>query len=194
MSPVTCAKCAAENDPAARCCTRCGLPFNSPLPDNDPAVANSSEASFDPPDTATFEAVSLDLMRVIHDFAVRSGFELHRIPRHGYRLTVQLPNERHQAVYIGHIGADRENRPTIGLISVCGTVNDRDCRSLLKQNAITVDGHFAIKTLRGEDYFVYVLNITADYARIVDAHHLVRRIAETADQMEQRLSRGKDVF
>ena len=83
--------------------------------------------------------------------------------------------------------------PTVGrsspLVSVCGPVNDRDCRTLLKLNARIVEGHFAIRVLRGEEYFVVIENVPADALSSIDAHALVRRIAELADGLEERLSR-----
>jgi hypothetical protein len=65
---------------------------------------------------------------------------------------------------------------------------------LLKLNARTVEGHFAIKVLRGEEYFVFVRNITAEAATQLDPGGLVRRIAEAADGLEDRLSRGRDLY
>jgi hypothetical protein len=48
--------------------------------------------------------------------------------------------------------------------------------------------------LRGEEYFVVIENLTAETAQSVDAAGLVRRIAEAADGLEDRLSRGRDVY
>ena len=53
------------------------------------------------------------------------------------------------AVYAGPAGTDAEGRAIMMLVSVCGPVNDRDCRVLLKLNARSVEGHFAIRVLRG---------------------------------------------
>jgi hypothetical protein len=80
------------------------------------------------------------------------------------------------------------------LVSVCGPVNDRDCRTLLKLNARIVEGHFAIRVLRGEEYFVVIDNIAVDMLSSIDAARLFRRIAEVADGLEDRLSRGRDLY
>ncbi len=61
-------------------------------------------------------------------------------------------------------------------------------------NARTVEGHFAIRVLRGEEYFVVIQNRTADAVEQLDASGLVRRIAESADSLEDRLSRGRDLY
>ena len=113
---------------------------------------------------------------------------------HGWRLVVDLPLDRAQAVYIGHAGTDPAGRPIVGLVSVCGPANDRDARILLKLNARAVEGHFAIKVLRGEEYFVVLRNLELESIEGLDAPSLVRRIAETADGLEDRLTRGRDMY
>jgi hypothetical protein len=102
--------------------------------------------------------------------------------------------DRKQAVYVGPAGTDIEGRAMLSLVSVCGPVNDRDCRSLLKLNARVAEGHFAIKVLLGEEYFVVMDNVGVDMLKSVDAARLVQRVAELADGLEDRLSRGRDLY
>ena len=102
--------------------------------------------------------------------------------------------DRKQAVYLGPAGSDAEGRAFLALVSVCGPVNDRDCRTLLKLNARIVEGHFAIRVLRGEEYFVVIENLPAEALPTIEAHGLVRRVAELADGLEERLSRGADIY
>ena len=109
-------------------------------------------------------------------------------------MLVVLPRDRAQAVYLGHDGTDAEGRTLIGLVSVCAPANDRDARILLKLNARAVEGHFAIKTLRGEEYFVVCRTIPAEHVDSLDAAGLVHRIAHVADGLEDRLSRGRDLY
>ena len=61
-------------------------------------------------------------------------------------------------------------------------------------DARAVEGHFAIRVLRGEEYFVVVQNLTAESAERLDPSPLVRRIALTADGLEDRLTRGLDLY
>jgi hypothetical protein len=105
-----------------------------------------------------------------------------------------LQLDRRQAVYVGHAGTDPEGRAIVALVSVCGPANERDSRILLKLNARSVEGHFAIKVLRGEEYFVVLQNLAAESVPNHDAAGLVRRIAEAADGLEDRLSRGRDLY
>ena len=88
----------------------------------------------------------------------------------------------------------RQGKSDFSLVSVCGPVNDRDCRTLLKLNARIVEGHFAIRVLRGEEYFVVIDNIAVDTLKSIDNARLVRRVAEVADGLEDRLSRGRDLY
>ena len=59
-------------------------------------------------------------------------------------------------------GSTRSGRSIVSLVSICGTANDRDPRILLQMNARMVEGHFAIKILRGEEYFVVIQNMPVD--------------------------------
>jgi len=153
-----------------------------------------ADAGFDA--LGTYEApepADPDTSRLIRELAARSGFEASP-SSHGWRMVVPLQLDRKQAVYIGHAGTDPEGRSILSLVSVCGPANDRDTRILLKLNARSVEGHFAIRVLRGEEYFVVVQNVTSESATHLDAGGLVRRIAEAADGLEDRLTRGLDLY
>ncbi|WP_435016883.1 hypothetical protein TA3x_004464 [Tundrisphaera sp. TA3] len=181
-----CARCTTANHPATRFCAGCGLPLGSA--EADAGAGFDALGPYEAPDPSD---ASLD--RVVRDLVVRSGFEA--TPHgHGWRLVVPLQLDRKQAVYVGATGADLDGRAVVSLVSVCGTANDRDPRLLLKGNARIIHGHFAIKVLRGEEYFVVIQNLVADSVATIDARRLVSRIAETADGLEDRLTRGRDLF
>ena len=139
------------------------------------------------------EPADPDVARLIVEFVKRTGHDANPSGR-GWQLVVPLRLDRKQAVYVGPAGTDAEGRAILGLVSVCGPVNDRDCRTLLKLNARIVDGHFAIRVLRGEEYFVVIENLAVDTLESIDAPRLVRRVAELADGLEDRLSRGRDIY
>jgi hypothetical protein len=186
VSLIVCARCTFENHSSTRFCLKCGLPLGSAQPD---AVAGADALGpYEAPEPA-----DPDSTRLLRTLAVRSGFDA-RPSGHGWRLDVPLHLDRRQAVYLGYAGSDPEGRSILSLVSVCGPVNDRDGRKLLKLNARMVEGHFAIRQLRGEEYFVVIENLPADSADRFDAPALVRRIAETADGLEDRLSRGMDLY
>ena len=139
------------------------------------------------------EPVDADVTRLIREFLGRTGLEP-STSGHGWRVVLPLRLDRKQAVYIGYAGSDPEGQPIVSLVSVCGPANERDLRILLKLNAQMNAGHFAIRTLLGEEYFVVIHNVPASLLDDVDAAGLVRRIAIWADGFEDRLSRGRDLY
>jgi hypothetical protein len=183
---VVCARCTLANLGSQRFCSACGLPLGAALADS--GAGSEALEPYEVPEPA-----DPDIQRVIHEFVTRAGFE--RTPsRVGWRLTVPMDLDRRQAVYVGPGGTDAERRPLMVLVSICGPANDRDLRSLLKLNARMTDGHFAIRVLRGEEYFVVIENIPVNVVPQCDAPNVVRRIAQTADGLEDRLSRGRDLY
>jgi hypothetical protein len=183
---LVCARCAVVNHSSIRFCRSCGLPLGSLTPDAD--AAHEALGPYEAPEPA-----DQDTTRLIRALVERSGCEASPAG-HGWRMVVPLQLDRRQAVYVGHVGTDRDGRSILSLVSVCGPAGDRDTRTLLKLNARVVEGHFAIKVLRGEEYFVVIENVPADSAATLDSAGLVRRIAEIADGLEDRLSRGLDLY
>jgi hypothetical protein len=183
---IVCARCTTGNLESSRFCEVCGLPLGAAMPDAE--AASDALGPYEVPEPA-----DPDTGRFIDDLVARSGFDA-TPSGHGWRLVVPMRLDRRQAVYVGHGGTDPEGRAILALVSVCGPANDRDPRVLLKMNARTVEGHFAIKVLRGEEYFVFMQNIAVGSAPQYDATALVRRIALAADSLEDRLSRGRDLY
>jgi hypothetical protein len=186
VTVLICARCTVENHASTRFCVKCGLPMGSAAPD-----AGAGADALGPYEAP--EPADPDANRLLNRLATRSGFDA-RPSGHGWRIDVPLHLDRRQAVYVGYAGSDPEGRPILSLVSVCAPANDRDGRKLLKLNARMVEGRFAIRVLRGEEYFVVIENIPAEAADRADAQALVRRIAETADGLEDRLSRGMDLY
>lgn len=186
ITTIACARCASGNHPSNRFCESCGLPLGAAEPDAE--AGNEALGPYEAPDPS-----DLDSERLIRDLAARSGYDA-APAAHGWRLIVPLQLDRRQVVYLGPAGTDSEGRPLLALVSVCGPASDRHARDLLKLNARAVEGHFALKVLRGEEYFVVVRNIAMESAAGLDAAGIVRRIAESADGLEDRLSRGRDLY
>lgn len=183
---IVCARCTLPNHVSERYCSCCGLPLGAVLADA--GAGTDALGPYEVPDPA-----DPDVARVFRDFVRRAGYELTPSGQ-GWQAVVPLRLDRKQAVYLGPAGTDAEGRAFLALVSVCGPVNDRDCRTLLKLNARIVEGHFAIRVLRGEEYFVVIENIPAETLPSIDAAGLIRRIAELADGLEERLSRGGDIY
>ncbi|HEX8202384.1 MAG TPA: hypothetical protein VF590_18045 [Isosphaeraceae bacterium] len=183
---VACARCTTGNHPASGFCRGCGLPLGVAEPDAE--AGSDALGPYEAPEPA-----DPDLDGLLRALVGRSGFEAAPFG-HGWRLDVPLQLDRKQAVYVGPVGTDPEGRAILALVSVCGPARERDARGLLKLNARAVEGHFAIKVLRGEEYFVVIHNMAAEALAHLDPAGLVRRIAETADTLEDRLSRGRDLY
>jgi hypothetical protein len=183
---IVCARCTLPNIASDRFCVGCGLPLG--CVQGDPGVGAEALGLYEEPEPA-----DPDIGRLIRGFVAHSGFDVAPCG-HGWRLTVPGRLDRKQAVYVGPAGTDSEGRSLMTLVSVCGPANDRDLRILLTLNARMTDGHFAIRVLRGEEYFVVIENLPVESASAVEPQNMVRRIAEFADGLEDRLSRGRDVY
>ena len=181
-----CARCPTVNPVASRFCAGCGLPLGAAEAD-----AGAWVDLLGPDDGP--ESADPEVARLVREFVGRSGADIRSVGAN-WRLDVLLPMGRKQAVYVGEAGIRAEAGAIVTLVSISGTANDRDPRLLLKWNARRVDGHFAIQVLRGEEYFVVIRNLAADELAGLDARSVVRRIAETADNLEDRLTRGRDLF
>ncbi len=183
---IICARCTLTNHVSDRYCSSCGLPLGAV--EADAGAGSDALGPYEIPEPADPDVACLLL-----EFVRRGGYDANPSGQ-GWQVVVPLRLDRKQAVYVGPAGIDSEGRTILGLVSVCGPVNERDCRSLLKLNARIVEGHFAIRVLRGEEYFVVIENVPADTMRTIDANGLIRRIANLADGLEERLSRGADIY
>ena len=183
---ISCARCTTGNHPSTRFCSGCGLSLGAA--EADAGAALDALGPYEAPEPA-----DPDVNRLIRELVTRSELEA-TSSGHGWRVVVPLELDRKQAVYIGYAGVDPSSRPIVTLVSICGTANERDPRILLQMNARMVEGHFAIKILRGEEYFVVIENMPIEAAMPMNVADLVRRIALTADSLEDRLTRGRDLF
>lgn len=183
---IGCARCAQTNHPSERFCECCGLPLGSAEPDSEANL--EALGPYEAPDASDGSTDSL-----LRDFVQRAGAPVASSGR-GYRLVVPVRPDRKQAVYIGVASHDPDDRPIVAIVSVCGPANARDARTLMMLNGRLVEGHFAIRVMRGEEYFVVIHNVPASTLANVDAERVIRRIAEAADRLEDRLSHGRDLY
>ncbi len=183
---IICARCTMANLESDRFCAACGLPLGGVQADA--GVGVEALGTYEAPEPA-----DPDVERLIREFVARSGFDVLTSGR-AWRVTVPSRLDRKQAVYIGPAGTDAEGLTLLSLVSICGPANDRDCRILLKHNARMTDGHFAIRVLRGEEYFVVIENLAVEAAATADPQSIIRRVAAMADGLEDRLSRGRDLY
>jgi hypothetical protein len=186
IGQVACARCTQGNPPSSRFCESCGLPLGAAQ--SDASAATDILSAVEPP--APGEP---DVTPALRAYIERSRLDATPYGP-GWRLVVPLPLDRRQAVYIGPAGRDPEGRSLVQVASVCGAANERDTRTLLKLNARSAEGHFAIRVLRGEEYFIVIHLIPADALAHSDPATLLPRLAARADSVEDRLTRGLDLF
>lgn len=183
---IACARCTRGNSASSRFCVECGLPLGAEAAD-----VRAAADALDPYEIP--EPADPDVARLIREFVDRTGCDAAPSGQ-GWRIVVPVRLGRKQAVYAGSAGTDAEGRVVLGLVSVCGPANARDCRTLLKMNARVAGGRFAIRVLRGEEYFVVAENVPVETAGSIDARRFVGNIATLADGLEDRLSHGVDLF
>ena len=118
---IVCARCTLANHVSERFCSDCGLPLGALQPDAE--AAYDALEPYEAPEPA-----DPDVARLIVDFVKQTGYDANSSGR-GWQIVVPMRLDRKQAVYVGPAGTDAEGRAILSLVSVCGPVNDRDCRS-----------------------------------------------------------------
>ena len=138
---IVCARCTLANHVSDRYCAACGLPMGSLQPD---AGARQRRAR------ALREPRARRSRRDAADRRIREANASRSQPVRSRMAACCSAAARSQASGLRRASRDRRRgRAMMGLVSVCGPVNDRDCRTLLKLNARIVDGHFAVRGLAG---------------------------------------------
>jgi hypothetical protein len=183
-APVTivCAHCQTSNLRAARYCVQCGHLLGEPA---------SSAAEPEPNESPEVAAdATLERIRAI---VLRSGHECTQT-RVGYRLRVKLDGNRGQTVHVLFGGKDDSGDDLISFLSVCGAADERNARVLLKRNSRMLHGHFAIRTMNGQEYFVVQANQLAESADELKVKNTLAYLAQQADHIEAQLSKGRDLY
>lgn len=181
MSSAVCPACKFENAAAARFCVQCGMTTNEDSTDAADLTPNPR------PEIMRAETSAL-LLRV----AKESGYKCIDT-KAGIRVTVPM-GERKQRVHVAFNGQDDEGHDVISFISVCGEYNAKHNQRLLHFNARMTYGAFAIKTIKGKEYFVVCANQLAETADLAEIRKILFEVARCADRIEERISGGKDVF
>lgn len=181
MSAV-CGACKFENTSGTRFCIQCGMTLQ-------PAGANGDELAPNPnPEIAQAETEAL-LKRVAHE----AGIEC-RETGAGYRVTISLGGDRKQRVHVTFNGRDEDGHDIISFLSVCGEFDPKHAENLLRVNNKMLFGAFAIRTIKGKDYYVVTANQLAHTADLDEIKKTLFEVARRADGVEERIGGGKDVF
>jgi hypothetical protein len=176
-----CPRCGSRNHPSSRFCVGCGALLE----------AGRADATLQP--SAPPEEPSDETVALVARLAERCGRPVETTP-FGFRVKIDLGDDRQQSVHVGFGGQDDAGRDLVTLLSVCGRADDRTAQVLLKRNARIVAGHFAIRTLAGEEHFVVVANRVAGGPGLEDIGDLISKLAREADLVESQLTAGADVY
>ncbi|MCB9852350.1 MAG: hypothetical protein H6819_04580 [Phycisphaerales bacterium] len=177
-----CPACKFENAAATRFCIRCGMSMADD-------AAEAADLTPNPrPELMRAETAAL-LRRVAHE----SGYACVDT-KAGIRVTIPIGVERKQRVHVTFSGQDDEGHDMISFITVCGEYDAKHNQRLLHLNDRMMFGAFAIKTIKGKEYFVVCANQLAETADIAEIRKILFGVARSADRIEDRLSGGKDIF
>ncbi len=177
-----CNACKFENTSGTKFCIQCGLALAADAQGGDELAPNPN------PEVMQAETEAL-LKRVAHE----SGFD-HKETAAGHRITVSLGGDRKQRVHVTFNGHDDEGHDIISFLSICGEFDAKHVESLMRANAKLLYGAFAVRTIKGKDYFVMTSNQLAETADLQEIRKILFEVARRADGVEERISGGKDVF
>lgn len=181
LTSAVCPACKFENAAATRFCIQCG----SSLASDDTDVADLTPNPR--PEIMKAETNAL-LRRVAHE----SGYKC-ADTRAGIRVTIPI-GDRKQRVHVAFNGQDEDGHDIISFLSICGEYDGKHNQRLLHFNARMTYGAFAVKTIKGKEYFVVCANQLAETADLEEIRKILFEVGRCADRIEHRLSGGKDVF
>ena len=121
----------------------------------------------------------------------RSGLEV-VTSGHGWAY-VSSRLDRKQAVYIGRPAPMPTAWPCLAGVDLRAGQRPR-LPHLLKHNARMADGHFAIRVLRGEEYFVVIENLAVEAATAIDPQAMMPRCRDGRWSGGSALSRPRPLL
>ena len=181
MQSTICRACKFENAASVRFCIQCGLAMDA-ADARDETTPNAS------PELMLAETAAM-LKRIAHE----SGYACEPTGA-GIRVTVPLGPDRRQRVHVTFTGRDDDGHDIISFLSVCGAFDAKHAEKLMRLNAKLTYGAFAVRTIKGRDYFVVTANQLAGTADLEEIRKLLFEVARRADGIEEKLASGKDVY
>ena len=178
-----CNACKFENTAGTRFCIQCGLTLA-------PAAGDAADELAPNPNPEMMQAETEALLkRVVHE----SGLDCKETVS-GFRVTVSLGGDRKQRVHVTFNGRDDDGHDIISFISICGEYDSKHTEGLMRANAKMLYGAFAVRTIKGKDYFVVTANQLAETADLQEIRKILFEVARRADGVEERIGGGGDVF
>lgn len=184
----TCSECKFENHGGNFFCIQCGalLACGSGAPS-----LEDGDGHLEP--NPSPEVPQVDTVALLERVVGRSGYESKRTAA-GYRVVVPLGGDRRQRVHVLFNGQDDDGHDIISFLSICGPADEVHAMNLLRFNTKLTYGSFAVRTIRGQEYFVVTANQLAVTADAEEIHKQLFEVAKRADALEAKLSGGRDIY
>jgi hypothetical protein len=157
------------------------------------SVRSSRRGAGDPEPDENSESPRAETEKLLERVVSGAGFE-HRRTRAGHVVVVPLADDRRQKVHVLFAGRDDEGHDVVSFLSICGPADDRRAMTLLRFNSKLTYAAFAVRSIKGEDYFVVTANQLAATADAEEIRKTLSEVAKRADAVEKKLSSGKDVY
>ncbi len=183
-----CPSCRFESPAQAFNCTRCGEMLVCTA-----SVRSSGRGAVDPEPDESAEAPRAETEKLLERVVSGAGLE-HRRTRAGYVVVVPLAGDRRQKVHVLFAGRDDEGQDVISFLSICGPADDRRAMALLRFNSKLTYAALAVRSIKGEDYFVVTANQLAATADAEEIRKMLIEVAKRADAVEKKIGSGKDVY
>ena len=184
-----CPECKFENHAGNFFCIQCGALLSCTQPAAGEAADDAGSRDPNPSPETPHEETTALLERVVG----RSGYEFKRTTA-GYRVVVPLGDDRRQRVHVLFNGRDDDGHDIISFLSICGPADEVHAMNLLRFNGKLTYGSFAVRTIRGREYFVVTANQLAVTADAEEIAKQLFEVARRADAVEAKLSGGRDIY
>lgn len=130
--------------------------------------------------------VASDPKAIIRSVATAAGYTIEE-SEPAWRIVVSVGPLRKQTLYVEFGPPDEAGHSMVSYWSVCGPSTETNAPLLLKYNAKTVHGAFAIKEIEGREMIVLQAGQLAEAVNPLEASRILAAIAWQADQVEQKL-------
>lgn len=111
----------------------------------------------------------------------------------GYCITIYLPDNRKQSVYIIAGNKDFEGERIYRIYTICAPLSEDILETLLRKNMNLFYGTFAVNNISGTDYIVMVATQLVKTAQPEEIYKSIIELAVMGDELEYRLT-GKDIM
>ncbi|MDX1563840.1 MAG: HEAT repeat domain-containing protein [Phycisphaeraceae bacterium] len=153
---------------------------------------NDREPTVDAPEVA--EEVQADYQKLIQEATRNLGADIQwNTDGHQHQVTLPLPGDRKQVIYLGTGGTDSDGAPLIHVYTLCAPATPENHERALIYNMRISYGALAISEIQGKKMFVIVDALLAKSASPLELRKAICSLARHGDKVEKNLT-GKDIY